>query len=60
MTGYDWAELLISQITTERYTFGQFVDAPNEKIQLQEELVRVRKPDVHYRQYITDPREVRY
>lgn len=57
---YDWAQQPISQLTTARYTFTQFITALNESLQLQEEISRAKLPEMHYGQYIVDPRDLRH
>ena len=48
---YDWAQQTISQITTARHTFTQFLTALQERSQLRDEIARVRTSEVHYGQY---------
>ena len=56
----EWAQQSISQVVVSKYMFVQFVTALQESIQIIEEISRARAPDIHYRQYMNDPRTIRH
>ena len=45
-----WAQQPISQLTTAKYTFSQFVTALQESLQLEEEISHARAQDIYYGQ----------
>lgn len=54
----DWAQQPISQVTTARYTFVQFITALQESLQLQEEISRAQATGINYGQYVNNPRDI--
>ncbi len=57
---FDWAQQVVSQITTSRYTFVPFLTALQESLQLQEEMSRAKGQATHYGQHFRHPRDVRH
>jgi len=58
--GFNWAQQPISQMTTARYSFNQFITSLQESLQLQEEMSRARAQDINYGQYTTHSHSVRH
>ena len=54
-----FAQQPISQLTSARYSFIQFTTALQESLQLSEELARIGAQDMHYGQYVRNPRDLR-
>jgi len=54
----EWAQQPISQVTTARYTFVQFITALQESLQLQEEISRAQATGINYGQYVNNPRDI--
>ncbi len=56
----DWAQQPISQITTARYTFTNFITSLQEIRQLKEEMSQARAQEIKYCRYTTHPHYLRH
>ena len=55
---HDWAEQLISDTKTSKYSFTQFITALQGSLQLREERDRARTHDIDYGLYLRNPHDV--